>query len=80
MRGRFFFCTNTENAVKHSFFCKNTENAVKINSPHRLSWQNNVRTAVKALKSVKKIHHILPHFLQKFIAKITAFLTKIHRI
>ena len=34
-------------------FCKNTENAEKINSPHQLSWPNNVRTAVKAVKSEK---------------------------
>ena len=52
------------------------------NSPHRLLWQNNVRNAVNAVNAVKKkiIHHISPHFLQKFTAKFTAFLTKIHRI
>ena len=51
------------------------------NSPHRLLWQINVRNAVIAVNAVKKIiHHISPHFLQKFNAKFTAFLTKIHRI
>ena len=51
------------------------------NSPHRISWQINVRNAVKEVNAVKKIiHHISPHFLQKFTAKFTAFLTKIHCI
>ena len=44
-------------------------------SPHRLLWQINVRNAVIAVKI-----NISPHFLQKFTAKFTAFLTKIHRV
>ena len=53
-------CGEKENILPHfTAFLTNIHRKIhrisSKNSPHRLSWQNNVRNAVKAVNAVKKI-------------------------